>query len=156
MTAVRTYSIPMADVSISLVQDLWSVLSTANMAFELHYGFIGCRSATTVENLDVSIKRFTGGFSQGSAGSSVTPVAYPGSQAAATVTAHVNDTSRGSGGSNTTLGAYVLNEVNGLEMIWAPEDRFVIRPSEMLMIGLETAPGSAKNFFGYIIVGEIF
>lgn len=153
---MRIYKVPFAGVSISAVQDLISIQSTSGGSFYLNELYLGQITQTSVELLRMSIKRFSGGYSIGSGGSSVTPAKALFGDAAATATARSNDTTQTSGGTSVTLPADVINLINGWQYLPAPEDRIKINPSQALVWSLDTAPAAARTFNGYAVIAEDF
>lgn len=152
----RIYSVNFANVSVAAAQDLMSVQSTSGMAFSVHSVVIGQITATTVGNLRLTMKRFSGGYSIGSAGSSATPVKNNFGDTAATATGRVNDTTQTSGGTAAILVADVYNPINGYQYLPPPEDRPIIAISQAFVVSLDTAPSGAETMNGTLIIEELF
>lgn len=141
----RTYTAQSNNVSVSLVQDLISIQTTAAMVAEIDELSMGQITATTVGNLRTTFKRFSGGYSIGSVGSSVTPRPHTFGDAAAVCTARANDTTQTTGGTSVTLDADAINVVNGYNKLPAPEDRWSFTISQAFVWSLDTAPASAET-----------
>lgn len=152
----RIYSVDFSNVSVAAVQDLISIQATAGMAFSLHSLVLGQTTATTVGNLRVTVKRFSGAYSIGSGGSSSTPVKMNFGDPAATVTGRVNDTTPTSGGTAATLVADVYNPINGYQFLPPPEDRPVFAISQALIFSLDTAPSGGETTNGTAVIEELF
>lgn len=153
----RAYSIEFAGVSVSAVQDLIALYAGASMACKLHGVVIGQVTGTTVQNLKLSVNRLPTTVTAGSGGSTPTPQKINRGDAAATATAHVNDTSQATtSGTKAVLHADVFNTVNGYQFFWPPDDRPVIGLSEAAVLSLDTAPSSAMTMNGTLYFEELF
>lgn len=153
---MRIYTIPINGVSVSAVQDLFSIQATSAGSFYLQEIYLGQITQTSVELLRLSIKRFSGAYSIGSGGSSVTPARNLAGDAAATVTARINDTTQTTGGTSLTLPCDDWNLINGWQYLPAPEDREHFFISTAFALSLDTAPGSARTVNGYVKIAEDF
>lgn len=141
----RTYSAQSNNVAVTAVQDLISIQTTAAMVMEIDELVVGQITATTVGNLRCTFKRFSGGYSIGSAGTSVTPRPHVFGDSAATCTVRANDTAQTSGGTSVTLDADAINVINGYTKLPAPEDRWSFTISQAFVWSLDTAPGSSET-----------
>lgn len=141
----RAYTAQSNNVSVSAVQDLVSLQTTAGMVAEIDELAVGQVTATSVGNLRCTFKRFSGAYSIGSAGSSVTPRPHLFGDAAGVVTARANDTSQTSGGTSVTLDSDAINVLNGYNKLPAPEDRWSFTISQAFVWSLDSAPGSAET-----------
>lgn len=156
MATKRAYSVSFAGISVSAVQDLVALYSGASMACELHGIVLGQITGTTVQNLNLSIKRMPATVTAGSGGASVTPQKIGRGDAAATATARRNDTTQAStSGTSATIHADVFNTVNGYQFFWPPNDAPTIGLSEAAVISLDTAPGSALTMSGTLYFAEL-
>jgi hypothetical protein len=141
----RAYTIRSSNVSVSVVQDLLSIQTTSGMVCEIDELVAGQVTATTIGNLNCSFKRFSGAYSIGSAGTSVTPRPHLFGDSAATCTGRANDTTQTSGGTSVTLDSDVFNVVNGYVKLPAPEDRWSFTLSQAFIWSLDTAPTGAES-----------
>lgn len=141
----RTYTAQSNNVSVSAVQDLISLQTTSAMVMEIDELSLGQITATTIGNLRCSFKRFSGGYSIGSAGTSATPRPHVFGDSAAIVTARMNDTAQTSGGTSVTLDSDALNVINGYTKLAAPEDRWSFTISQAFVWSLDSAPASAET-----------
>jgi hypothetical protein len=142
----RTYTAENDGLSVSAAMDLISLQTTAGMVAEVDELDCGQITATSVGNLKCTFKRFSGAYSIGSAGSSVTPRPHVFGDSAATVTARSGDTTQTTSGTSVKLGADVINVINGYQKLPSPEDRWSFTISQAFVWSLDTAPGSAETF----------
>lgn len=155
MARLRTYSVRFANVSVSAVQDLIAVICGASMAIELHGIVLGQITQTSVEALQISVKRLPATVTNGSGGTTPTPQKIERGDAAATATAHANDTTPATtGGTAVVLHSDVVNLVNGYQFFWPPEDRPTAGLSEALVFSLDSAPLAARTMSGTLIFAE--
>jgi|SRR6185437_266452 len=153
----RFYSIQFANVSISAAQDLFSVLSTASMAFRLCEFQLSADAPTVTAGLRISIKRLPVTVTVGSGGAACTVNSLASTNAAATITARSNDTTRATtSGTAATLFSASINVLNGWQFLPPPEYRPSFAPSQGLVIGMEVAPSSTTVFDGYAVLEEAF
>jgi hypothetical protein len=153
----RFYTINIQGTSFTATADLFNVAATSGMMFKLHQLEINAVSQTAVQELTVSIKRMTATVSNGTGGSSFTPLPFLSTDAASTITARVSDatTRATTSGSTSYLFPLAWNVLNGLIWVPAPEYRPSFSISQNLIIGLETAPSASLTTDAYIIVEEL-
>jgi hypothetical protein len=157
MSAGRTYNIVFRGVSVSATQDLCAAYAGASMAVEVVSITLGQITQTSVENLQLSVKRLTATVTNGSVGSSFTPTLDTDTDAAATFTARINDTSIATtSGSTAYLHSDVVNLVNGYQWIFPERNRPSCKLSEALIFSLDTAPSGARTMSGAMKVRELF
>lgn len=154
---MRIYSVSFNGVSVSAVQDLLAVYAGLSMAFEVHSIQIGQVTQTAVEAVRISLNRLPATVTSGSGGTAPTPQKLANSDAAATITARVNDTTQATtNGTSATLLADTFNLVNGYQWIFPPDDRPVCGPSQAIVLSLDSAPAASRTMSGTIIVEELF
>lgn len=141
----RAYTAQSNNVAVTAVQDLISLQTTSGMVMELDEINLGQVTASTIGNLRCTFKRFSGGYSIGSGGSSVTPRPHVFGDSAATVTGRANDTSQTTGGTSVTLDADAINVINGYNKLPAPEDRWSFTLSQAFVWSLDSAPASSET-----------
>lgn len=157
MSAGRMYTVQFHNVSVTNVQDLLAAYAGSSMAIELVSFNIGQITQTSVEAVQISVKRLPGSVTTGSGGTAPTPVPDTDTDAAATFTARVNDTTQA-----TTAGTVVypmpdvFNEVNGYQWIWPERARPSCKPTEALIVSLDSAPAAARTMSGSLKVREMF
>ena len=152
----RVYSVEFNAVSVSAVQDLFLVQSTSGMAFKLLEIVLGQITLTTVEELRLTLKRFSGAYTAGTGGTAFTPVKHNFGDAAATATCFTNATTQTSGGTATILRADTFNEVNGYQYLAIPDREIIIAPSQALVVSLDTSPAAARIMSGTLTLEELF
>lgn len=141
----RAYTAQTNNVSVTAAQDLVSIQTTSGMVAEIDELAVGQVTATSIGNLRCTFKRYSGGYSIGTAGSSITPRPHVFGDSAAICTARGNDTSQTSGGTSVTLDTDVINVLNGYNKLPAPEDRWSFTISQAFVWSLDSAPASAET-----------
>jgi hypothetical protein len=153
----RIYTVSFSAVSVGAVQDLIAVYA-GTMAFAVHMIELDQVTATAVNNLNITHKRLPATVTAGSGGTSVTPVPLRSTNAAATVTAHCNDTTQATtSGTAAILAAHAVNVINGYLYLPPEADRPVIAPSQAFVLSLNSAPASGSYVMsGTITIEELF
>lgn len=152
----RVYSVEFNAVSVSAVQDLFLMQSTSGMAFKLLEVVLGQVTLTTVEELRLTFKRFSGAYTAGTGGTAFTPAKHNFGDAAATATCFTNATTQTSGGSSVILRADTFNEVNGYQYLAIPDREIIIAPSQALVVSLDLAPAGARTMSGTLTFEELY
>jgi hypothetical protein len=153
----RFYTVNITDVAVSAAQDLIGILATSGMAFKLWRVELGQRTLTSWEAKTIKIIRNPVTVTAGSAGTSATPQKMNSGDAAATVTARINDTTPQS--TNGTASVLLQREwefLNGFIWVPMPDERPVIAPSQGLAINLPTAPSASMTVSGFALIEELF
>lgn len=153
----RMYSISFSEVAATLAQDLFEILAPSDNIFILHKCVISQSSdAGDVqdEQLFTSIRRVSGAPASGSGGSVSTPRPLHQGDAAAGVTAEVNNTTVLTGGTDVVLWAESWNVRNGFSFYPAPEDRLIFSPATRCVIDM-TAPNDSLTISGTVLIEEI-
>lgn len=154
---MRLYSVPIDAVAVSAAQDLFGLLATSGMAFKVHMIELGQKSITTWEAKEIKLVRNPATATVGSGGSAATPRPVNPGDAAATVTARINDTTpQTTGGTQAIFFSRTWEFLNGFFWMPAPEQRPVIKPSEGLALKLPTAPSASMTVSGYMLIEELF
>lgn len=157
MSSGRTYNIIFRGVAVTAVQDLCAAYCGATMAIEIVSVTLGQITQTAVENLQISIVHLPATVTAGSVGNSFTPTKDNPTDAAATFTARINDTTQATtSGSADYRHADVFNEVNGYQWIWPERSRPTAKLSEALIFSLDTAPAASRTMSGSMKVRELF
>lgn len=149
----RMYSATFEEVAVTAAQDLFQILAPADSAVVLHSLHISQSSDAgdaQSEQLNILIHR---GSTNGSGGTVPTPTPLNLGDAAAGTVVEVNNTTQGTEG--TFIHAESFNVMAGLTLIWTPETRPVISPSDLLHIELQTAPADSLTMSGTIYFEEI-
>jgi hypothetical protein len=154
---MRVYSIEFANVSVSAVQDLLTVFCGTSKAVKLHSIVLGQTTGTSVQNLNISLKRLPATVTPGSGGTAPVPQPVNPGDAAPTITAHANDTTRSTtSGTAQIMLSDVINTVNGYLFLPPAEDRIIAGPGQALVLSLDTAPASPMAISGTVVVEELF
>lgn len=157
MSAGRTYNVIFRNVGISATQDLCAAYAGASMAIEVVSVTLGQITQTSVEILQISIKRLTATVSAGSGGSAFTPSLDTDTDHSATFTARINDTSQATtSGSTAYAHADAWNLVNGYQWIFPEKARPSCGLSEALILSLDSAPLAMRTVSGSMKIREMF
>ena len=154
----RIYTIVFARVAVTVIQDLFEVLVPADSVMVLHRVTITQdteQGDAEDEQLYLSIRRITGAPTSGSGGTVATPQPIQAGDAAAGITAEVNNTTQLTGGTNSLIISEAFNIRAGYDHFPPPEQRIIISPSTRLLVELETAPIDSVTFSGTMVVEEI-
>jgi hypothetical protein len=156
--AGRIYRVPMNQLAIGTSkQDLWAITASSTIPFWLEEIRLD-PIATAVAEYLLSIQLFTGSFTAGSGGTSVTPAKNLPNDSAAGATAKVGNTTQTAVGTGTKLqqDAGQWNLVNG--WVWQPLDidhRIPVPASGAIILSLDTTP-TAATVNGCAIIREMF
>lgn len=154
---LRAFTVRFANVSVAAVQDLIAIYCGASMAIELHGIVLGQISQTSVEELQISIKRLPATVTAGSGGSAPSVRKASNGSAAATVTARANDTTQATtSGTAETLHSDTWNLVNGYQFFWPEDDRPDFGLSQACVLSLDSAPAAARMVSGTLYFAERF
>lgn len=146
----RIYTVSYSQASIAAAQDLLQITSQSTKVTILHALEISQENSTVQQMLRVTIQR------AGSAGSTVntfTPRPANPSDTAYGGTTVGNDTSRAT--SLTALYSAAFASLNGWQYWPSPDDRIVIAPSAILIIGLESAPSPTLTIDFSAVIEEL-
>ena len=152
----RVYRLPFKALTLgTAVADLWAVTTGSSLNAVLEEIRLD-PCATAVAEYTLSINLFTGSYTAGSGGSSLTPVPNDPGDAAASFTCKTQNTTQtvvGSG-TKTTKDAGSWNLVNGwVHQPLDPRHRIIVPISSCLVLSLDTA-STAIAVSGCMIVSE--
>ena len=153
---MRVYHLPFNALGLSTSkQDLWAITTGASLTAVLEEVILD-PCAASISEFSISIALFTGSFTAGSGGATLTPAKTDEADAAATFTVKTQNTTQTAVGSGvkTVKRAGQWNLVNG----WAwqplsPAHRILIPVSACLVVSLDTVPAS-QTVSGNVIVSE--
>lgn len=153
----RMYSVPFSAVAVSVAQDLFEVLAASGKAIILHEVVVSQSTDygdAAAEGLSILIKRGIGNTS-GSGGSTVVPVKYDTTQAAAGPTAEVNNTTQAAAGAGslTTLRAEAFNVQGGYRYKPDQDQRPLFLPGQSCVVSV-TVPADALTMSGTLVFEE--
>lgn len=149
------FKVPMKAVSVSAQQDLWHIKAGATRPIIVREIRLGQRGITAVEELDIAIRRHTVTVTQGSGGSTPTPVNCGPGGASSGATVHMNDTTKASAGTLTDIDADIFYVLNGFFWLPPPEIAVTIDPGTGLVVVLNTTPSGAANWSGCLTFEEL-
>ncbi|MEO8926359.1 MAG: hypothetical protein ABI306_04270 [Caulobacteraceae bacterium] len=153
----RMYSIAFAEVAVSAAQDLIAVTATAGMAFRIHRIELGQRGLAAWEAKPVKLIRLPATVTAGSGGTAAAAQRLNNGDAAPTLTARANDTTPAStSGTASVLVARDWELLNGLLIVFTPDERPVIAPGQSVSLNLPVAPSAAMTASGTMVVEELF
>jgi len=153
---MRIYRLPFNALSLSTSkQDLWAITTGSSLPAKLEEIRLD-PCATAISEFALSLNLFTGSFTAGSGGSSLTPLKTDQADAAASFTAKLQNTTQTAvgTGTKTNLDAGQWNLVNG--WVWQPlkeSHKILIPVSACLVVSLDTTPAS-QTVSGCVIVSE--
>lgn len=149
----RQYSVSFTSVAATAAQDLFEITAATGKPVRIN-GW--CISQSTEvgdaaeEGLSILVRRGSSATTSGSGGSSATPAIQDSADTAAGATVEVNNTTRMSGGTITTLEALNWNVRAPFLMIYTPEMKPRITPGDRLTIELATAPADSITISGIV------
>ena len=144
--------------AIAAAGDMLEVISPSDAAVVLHRLWIEQQTEegdAESEQITISLKRITGAPTSGSGGTAVTPVVLAAGGAAAGTTVEANNTTDLTGGTSVTIMSRSFNVMNGLEVVFTPEERPNIAPSTRFLITLDQSPTDSVTFDYGIIFEEV-
>jgi hypothetical protein len=152
----RLYEIPFEAVSISAAQDVIAIYGASSKIFALVYLELGAGNVVTPQNLRFRIRRLPATVTPGSGGTTPTPKPFSGSgDAAATITAHANDTVQATtGGTPEDKWATAWSLLNGTFFEPPRKKCPIFGINEACIISLDQAPTAAFVANGVAIVAE--
>lgn len=156
----RIYSAQFSAVAVTAAQDFFEIAAPATASVVVHGWCIGQTSDTgdaAEELLRLETVRGEGTVTSGSGGT--TPTARPivRGDSAAGSTVEANNTTRMATGTGTliTLPQYTWNVRQEYMMLYPPELRPVIRPSDRWTLSLPSAPADSLTVNGTVWFEEI-
>lgn len=154
----RIYTVPLDNITVSAIQDLFSILCGAGNGIELHHLHLEANVSAEAA-LRLRIKRMPTTVTQGSGGTVVTTTGTwavdAGDPAVSGLVAHINDTTQATTtGTAQILGSFWWDVALPFDHLPAPEDREVFIGSQALVIDLPVAPTSTA-ISGYLKFRQI-
>jgi hypothetical protein len=140
----RIYKTTFENVTISAVQDIFSLKAGAANGVEIHQIDLSAGGVTAPAEIRLRLKRLPATVTQGSGGTSPTVnAADSGDTKASTATVHANDTTQATtSGTAATLGVWQWNVLLPWQYLPAPEDRDVCQAAEAWILDIPGAPAS--------------
>ena len=146
----RMYSASFADVEVSALQDLFSLVVAVDEPVQLHACFISQTSdAKDAEEELLAIHIVRGNGTVGSGGSAPTARALDPKVGAASATVRANDTTEASAGTEEIMHAEAFNIRSGWVFLPTPEMRIKAdNTSDIIAVRLLDAPADALTMSG--------
>lgn len=152
----RVYTTYFDNVSISAVQDVFSLKAGAANGLEVHQIDLTAGGVTSPAEIRLRLKVLPATVTQGTGGT--VPTISPtdsGDTKAATAVAHANDTTQATtGGTAKILEAHQWNVLLNWQWLPPPEDRIIVQAAEGFVLDFPAAP-SATSVSGTIKWKEI-
>ncbi len=154
----RIYRLPINQLSLTAsVQEIIAITASSTIPFWLEEIRLDPFD-TSINNFLLSLSLFTGTFTAGSGGATLTPAKNQPNDAAAGATCKVGNTTRTATGTGTKLqlDAGKINDVNG--WAWQPVDtdhRIAVPVSGSLALSLDTVPGATFTLNGCALIREM-
>jgi 5-deoxy-D-glucuronate isomerase len=138
------YTVQCNNVAVSAVQDIIAAFSGASRVIKVHGVQLGANGQTTVGNYRIRLVHYAATVTAGSGGSTPTPQKTNPNDAAASFTAHTNDTTPATSSTATnTIFSDEFNPINGF--YWQPPFRDAAPEatiSEAMVLSLDSISGS--------------
>jgi hypothetical protein len=152
----RVYTAVFEGISVSAVQDLFSLQPAANKRCKIHEVHITQDTGETSEQLVIRLRRLPATFTVGSGGAAVTPSAMDSFDTASGATVRRNDTTVATtSGTAETLRRQGDNVLNGWHWVFTPETRPGIYNTQGFVVHLVNAPGAALTMSGELVYEEL-
>jgi hypothetical protein len=155
----KLYSVPFAGVAVTAQQDFFEVTAAAGKPLIIHS--IEIEQSTEVgdaqeEGLSILLKRGTSATTSGTGGTqAITCPPVLSSDSAFGGTADINNTTKMTGGTITTLRAWNWNVRIPFFKIFTPETRPIVAGGERLTVELATTPADSITISGTMLVEEL-
>ncbi len=153
----RIYSSSFDGVAVTVVQDLFEILSAATACVELlsvHLSQETEVADAAEEMLTIAIQGHTANTT-GSGGTTPAVVPTHLGDAAAVTVVEANNTTEASGGTTVTHAIHNWNIRVPLDIIWIPETRLWASPTDMITVTLLTGPADSITMGGTVYFREV-
>jgi hypothetical protein len=153
----REYVVTFEMVSVSLVQDLIAIYGAAGKMARIRSVSLKCTESTepTPTQLVTRCRILPATVTSGSVGTAPTPRPVDPGDAAATITARVNDTTKATTSGTAEIVAEGAEHVMaGYDKSWPADARPIIGPTAAFVFELIQAPSSALHMSGELTVEE--
>lgn len=151
----RTYTVTFENVLVSAAQDLISLKGSTGKTCKLKRAWLGATDTTlqTAQGLRIRFRYFPATMTQGSGGSTPTPNPVDPGDAAASFTAHANDTSQATtSGTAVSVASQGVHNYGGLDFTFANPPVFGLNEGVSFEL-LSTVSGTC-HFSGGVEVEE--
>ena len=154
----RIYSSIFDGVAVTAVQDLFELIPAATACVELlsvHLSQETEVADAAEEMLTISIEGHSGAITSGSGGSTPAVVPTHLGDAASVTVVEANNTTETSGGTKVTHAIQNWNVRVPFDLIWIPETRIWISPTDALTVTLLTTPADSITMGGTVYFREV-
>lgn len=154
----RIYSSIFDGVAVTALQDLFEILAASTACVELlsvHLSQETEVADAAEEMLTIAIQGHSGAVTTGSGGSTPAVVPTHLGDAAAVTVVEANNTTEVTGGTSVTHAIHNWNIRVPLDIIWIPETRLWISPTDFLTVTLLTVPSDSITMGGAIYFREV-
>lgn len=153
----RVYSVTFQAVAVTAVQDLFELL--AGSSFGFHLLSVHLSQSTEIadaeeEMMRIAIEGHSGAITSGSGGSAGAEVPTNIGNAASGVVSEINNTTEMSGGAKVTHHEEAWNVRVPMTLIWMPETRIYVAPTDGLTVTLLSTPTDSITMSGTIYYEE--
>lgn len=156
----RLYQVPIPFTAQTAQIDFFELTAASGKPCLIHEIYIA--NSTEIgdaqeEQLTLKLKRASGSVTSGSGGTTPTPVPANPADAAAGMTAEVNNTTKLAVGTGTITDERLFswNVRTAFEKIFTPETRPYIVGGEKKVLELTTTPADSITMGGYVLVEEL-
>ncbi len=154
----RIYSSIFDGVAVTALQDLFEIVSAASACVEIlsvHLSQETEVADAAEEMLTIAIQGHTGAATSGSGGSTPAVVPTHLGDAAAVAVVEANNTTEISGGTSVTHSIHNWNIRVPLDIIWIPETRIWVAPTDWMTVTLLSVPADSITMGGSIYFREV-
>lgn len=157
----RMYTATFKDTAVTAAQDLFEIAGPSDATTIIHSWTVSQKTETgdaAEEMLVITTNRGVGSVTSGSGGATVTPQPVSDGDAAYGGTVERNNTTIlavGTGTLETDLEVVAWNLRVPMTVIYTPETRPVISPSNRWTLELETAPADSVTISGTVVFEEV-
>lgn len=156
----RLYQVPIPSSAIAAQFDIFELLAAAEKPCDVHEIFLAQDTEAgdaQEEMLTLTLKRASGSVTSGSGGTAPTPVPVEPDDAAAGLTAEVNNTTKLAVGTGTITAEryFAWNIRMPFHHIFTPESRPRIKGGERKVLELTKTQLDSVSMTGYVIVEEL-
>jgi hypothetical protein len=127
------------------VQDLIEIAVPSTALIVLLSAWCSPTADEVNEQISIDLMRFSGAYTSGSGGSTITPVGHNGKFATTSVTAERNNTTQATGGTSVDLVPDGFPLQGGFVYTPVPEERHVFGPSTALILRIGATLGQATT-----------
>jgi hypothetical protein len=155
---MRVYSAVFNQVAVTAAQDFFELLAATGKPIKILAIDLGQYTEVAdaaEEAVSILLKRGVG-VTSGSGGSTATPVPLDVDDTASGATVEINNTTKATGGTITTIASWAWNIRLPFCVVFEPERRPLIKPGDRMMLELSAATAGANVADSVTISGTIW